>query len=55
MAGHGWRMFMECLSAGRAISLPSSANGGAQAAALATGAYARFADNLTSPLEHLKA
>lgn len=41
MAGHGWRMLMECLSAGRAISLPSSASGGAQAAALATGAYAR--------------
>ena len=41
MAGHGWRMLMECLSAGRAISLPSSASGGAQAAALACGAYAR--------------
>lgn len=41
MAGHGWRMLMECLSAGRAISLPSSAAGCAQTAALATGAYAR--------------
>ncbi len=41
MAGHGWRMLMECLSAGRAISLPSSANGGAQLASLASGAYAR--------------
>lgn len=41
MAGHGWRMLMECLSAGRAISLPSSAAGGSQAAARATGAYAR--------------
>ncbi len=41
-AGHGWRMLMECLSAGRAISLPSSANGGAQAVALASGAYARI-------------
>jgi acyl-CoA dehydrogenase len=41
MAGHGWRMLMECLSAGRAISLPSSASGGSQAAALASGAYAR--------------
>ncbi|MFA6302138.1 MAG: acyl-CoA dehydrogenase [Legionella sp.] len=40
-AGHGWGMLMECLSAGRAISLPSSASGGAQAAALASGAYAR--------------
>jgi len=41
MAGAGWRMLMECLSAGRAISLPSSALGGAQAGALASGAYAR--------------
>ena len=41
MAGQGWRMLMECLSAGRAISLPSSAMGGTQAAALACGAYAR--------------
>jgi acyl-CoA dehydrogenase len=41
-AGQGWRMLMECLSAGRAISLPSSASGGAQAAALASGAYAKI-------------
>lgn len=41
LAGSGWRMLMECLSAGRAISLPSSSVGGAQAAALASGAYAR--------------
>lgn len=40
-AGHGWRMLMECLSAGRAISLPSSASGGSQAGALACGAYSR--------------
>lgn len=42
MAGQGWLMLMECLSAGRAISLPSSASGGAQAVALASGAYARI-------------
>lgn len=41
MAGSGWRMLMECLSAGRAISLPSSGMGGSQAGALASGAYAR--------------
>ncbi|MFI4919924.1 MAG: acyl-CoA dehydrogenase, partial [Legionellales bacterium] len=41
MAGHGWRMLMECLSVGRAISLPSSAVGAIQSAALASGAYAR--------------
>lgn len=50
MAGHGWRMLMECLSAGRAISLPSSANGGSQAAALATGAYARIRRQFNQPI-----
>lgn len=42
MAGTGWGMLMECLSAGRAISLPSSAMGGSQAGALVSGAYARI-------------
>lgn len=50
MAGCGWRMLMECLSAGRAISLPSSANGGAQAAALASGAYARIRKQFNQPI-----
>lgn len=39
-AGKGWRMLMECLSAGRGISLPSLSVGGAQLASRATGAYA---------------
>lgn len=42
MAGEGWRMLVECLSVGRAISLPSTATGGVKLAALATGAYARI-------------
>ncbi len=42
MAGQGWRMLVECLSVGRAISLPSNGAGGAKAAAAATGAYARL-------------
>ena len=41
MAGQGWRMLMECLAAGRSISLPSSGCGYAKLAARATGAYAR--------------
>jgi acyl-CoA dehydrogenase len=41
MAGQGWRMLMECLAAGRAISLPSSNTGMAQATARAVGGYAR--------------
>jgi acyl-CoA dehydrogenase len=42
MAGQGWRMLVECLSVGRAISLPSTSSGGAKMGALATGAYSRI-------------
>jgi acyl-CoA dehydrogenase len=42
MAGQGWRMLMECLAVGRSISLPSNTTGGALAATLFTGAYARI-------------
>ncbi len=40
MAGQGWRMLMDCLAAGRSISLPASSCGGAQLATRAIGAYA---------------
>jgi acyl-CoA dehydrogenase len=42
MAGQGWRMLVECLSVGRAITLPSNAAGGVRMGAIATGAYARI-------------
>ncbi len=42
MAGHGWRMLIEQLAVGRAITLPSSSSGGAKLCALTTGAYARI-------------
>jgi acyl-CoA dehydrogenase len=42
MAGKGWKMLVELLSVGRAISLPSAACGGGQAGSYATGAYARI-------------
>ena len=41
MAGKGWRMLMECLAAGRSISLPSANSGMAQLTARAVGGYAR--------------
>jgi acyl-CoA dehydrogenase len=41
MAGQGWRMLMECLAAGRSISLPSTSCGYSKLAVRATGAYAR--------------
>ena len=42
MAGKGWKMLVELLSVGRAISLPSASCGGGQAASYASGAYARI-------------
>lgn len=50
MAGHGWRMLMECLAAGRAISLPAGATGGAKALAYTTGAYARIRRQFKVPI-----
>lgn len=42
MVGQGWRMLMECLAAGRAISLPSSGAAGAKAMLRFSTAYARI-------------
>lgn len=50
LAGQGWRMLMECLAVGRAISLPSNATGGALAAASLTGAYARIRRQFGMPI-----
>jgi acyl-CoA dehydrogenase len=50
MAGQGWRMLVECLSVGRAISLPSTSTGGTKMGALATGAYARIRKQFNLPI-----
>ena len=50
MVGQGWRMLVECLSVGRAISLPSTSTGGAKMAALATGAYCRIRKQFNMPI-----
>ena len=50
MAGQGWRMLMECLAAGRGISLPSMVTGGSRMGALATGAYARIRNQFHMPI-----
>jgi acyl-CoA dehydrogenase len=42
MAGKGWKMLVELLSVGRAITLPSTATGGGQAASYSSGAYTRI-------------
>jgi len=53
MAGQGWRMLVECLSCGRAISLPSSAAGAIKCLAALTGAYARIRRQFKHPIGHL--
>jgi acyl-CoA dehydrogenase len=40
--GHGWRMLVECLSVGRAITLPSTSSGASRLGAVVSGAYARI-------------
>jgi acyl-CoA dehydrogenase len=50
MAGQGWRMLVECLSVGRAISLPSTSTGGTKMGSLATGAYARIRKQFNMPI-----
>lgn len=49
-AGKGWGMLMECLAAGRAISLPSTATGGSKVATFASGAYARIRTQFNLPI-----
>ena len=53
MAGQGWRMLMECLSAGRAISLPSSATAGAKMMLRVTSAYARIRKQFGLPVSRM--
>ncbi len=50
MAGHGWRMLMESLAAGRGISLPASGIGGAKIISYAAGAYARIRKQFNVPI-----
>ena len=54
MAGQGWRMLMECLSAGRAISLPSSATAGAKTMLRVTSAYARIRKQFGLPISRME-
>ncbi len=50
MAGKGWKMLVELLSVGRAITLPSSAAGGSQAAVYAAGAYTSLRKQFNVPI-----
>jgi acyl-CoA dehydrogenase len=48
--GNGWRMLMECLAAGRAISLPSSSVGMAKMAVRGTSAYCALRRQFNTPI-----
>ena len=48
--GKGWRMLMECLAAGRAISLPSSSVGMGKMAVRGTSAYAAVRRQFNMPI-----
>lgn len=48
--GQGWRMLMECLAAGRSISLPASATGGVKLAVRSSGAYGRVRKQFHVPV-----
>ncbi len=50
MAGEGWKMLVQLLAVGRAITLPSTATGGGQAAIYATGAYAALRKQFNLPI-----
>ncbi|MFN4291908.1 MAG: acyl-CoA dehydrogenase [Permianibacter sp.] len=54
MAGQGWRMLVECLSAGRAISLPASGAAGAKVAAHTSGAYGRIRQQFKLPIGYME-
>lgn len=54
MAGQGWRMLMECLSAGRAISLPSVSSGPSAALTVTAGAYARIRQQFKLPIGYFE-
>ena len=48
--GHGWRMLMESLAAGRSISLPALSVGAAQLATRVTGAYGTVREQFGLPI-----
>ncbi|MGE4349983.1 MAG: acyl-CoA dehydrogenase [Candidatus Berkiella sp.] len=54
MAGQGWRMLVECLSVGRAISLPASSAGGAKTGSMVTSAYSVIRRQFKTPIANFE-
>ncbi len=55
MAGQGWRMLMQCLSAGRGVSLPALSVGACELAARVAGAHATVREQFGLPLGRFEA
>lgn len=53
-AGEGWKMLMEQLAGGRAVSLPAGAIGGAKLVAAATGAYSMVRQQFGIPIGRME-
>ncbi|WP_420465899.1 acyl-CoA dehydrogenase [Panacagrimonas sp.] len=53
-AGEGWKMLMQQLAGGRAVSLPAGAVGGAKAVAVATGAYSMVRQQFGLPIGRME-
>jgi acyl-CoA dehydrogenase len=50
MVGRGWRMLVECLAAGRSISLPSMSMASGKLGSRVAGAYARVRSQFRTPI-----
>ena len=53
--GNGWKMLMECLSAGRGISLPATANASSKVASYGIFNYIKIRDQFNMPLKNMEA
>ena len=54
-AGNGWKMLMECLSAGRGICLPATANASSKVASFGIYHYIKIREQFKMPLEKMEA
>jgi len=52
--GFGWRMLMDCLAAGRSISLPALSVGAAKFSTATMGAYSRIRKQFKTPIGHFE-
>ncbi len=53
--GNGWKMLMECLSAGRAVSLPATANASSKVASYGIYNYINVREQFKMPLSDMQA